>query len=104
MSQRPPGTGKARGGSFVSKQLQVVVAVACFLCCTAFLLSVIATHRTGSLIFPELIVAGDFNEDGNLDIAVSAWQPSLGNESNSTTSRSLPLRKKYFVIFLALSS
>ena len=29
-----------------------------------------ANHRTGSFILPELIQAGDFNEDGKLDLAV----------------------------------
>src|SRR5450432_1491925 len=31
-----------------------------------------ANHRTGTLILPELIVAGDFNQDGKLDLAVNA--------------------------------
>jgi FG-GAP-like repeat len=31
-----------------------------------------ANHRTGSLILPELIVAGDFNQDGKMDLAVDA--------------------------------
>ena len=29
-------------------------------------------HRTGTLILPELIVAGDFNQDGKMDLAVNA--------------------------------
>src|SRR5712691_2899094 len=37
----------------------------------ALLPSAYANHRTGSLILPELIVAGDFNGDGNLDLAVN---------------------------------
>lgn len=36
-----------------------------------FLPSVQANHRTGSLILPELLVAGDFNQDGNLDLAAN---------------------------------
>jgi len=32
----------------------------------------LANHRTGSLVLPELIVAGDFNQDGKLDLAVNA--------------------------------
>ena len=32
---------------------------------------VLANHRTGSLILPELIVVGDFNQDGNKDLAVN---------------------------------
>ena len=31
-----------------------------------------ANHRTGSLILPELLQAGDFNEDGKLDLAVNS--------------------------------
>jgi len=30
-----------------------------------------ANHQTGALISPELLVAGDFNEDGNLDLVVN---------------------------------
>ncbi len=37
----------------------------------AFLPSAFANHRTGSQILPELIVAGDFNQDGKLDLAVN---------------------------------
>ena len=33
--------------------------------------TVLANHRTGDLPLPELIVAGDFNQDGNLDLAVN---------------------------------
>jgi len=31
----------------------------------------LANHRTGKLILPELIAAADFNQDGNLDLAVN---------------------------------
>ncbi len=34
--------------------------------------SVFGNHRTGTEILPELIVAGDFNRDGKLDLAVNA--------------------------------
>src|SRR5882724_11369997 len=37
----------------------------------AFLPSALANHRTGTLIAPELLVAGDFNQDGNMDLAVN---------------------------------
>jgi FG-GAP-like repeat len=47
-------------------------ALACSLLCASFLPSAFANHRTGTLILPELLVAGDFNEDGNFDIAVNA--------------------------------
>ena len=46
-------------------------ALACFILSAAFLPSALANHRTGSLITPELLVAGDFNHDGNMDLAVN---------------------------------
>ena len=46
-------------------------ALACFLFSATFLPSVFANHRTGSLPTPELLVAGDFNQDGNMDLAVN---------------------------------
>jgi len=46
-------------------------ALACFILSAAFLPSAFANHRTGSIIAPELLVAGDFNGDGNLDLAVN---------------------------------
>ena len=46
-------------------------ALACFILSVAFLPSASANHRTGSIIAPELLVAGDFNQDGNMDLAVN---------------------------------
>src|SRR5262249_1468920 len=46
-------------------------ALACLILSAAFLPSASANHRTGSIIAPELLVAGDFNGDGNLDLAVN---------------------------------
>jgi FG-GAP-like repeat len=46
-------------------------ALACLLLSAAFLPSTFANHRTGSIIAPELLVAGDFNQDGNMDLAVN---------------------------------
>jgi hypothetical protein len=46
-------------------------ALACLILSAAFLPSASANHRTGSLITPELLVAGDFNQDGNMDLAVN---------------------------------
>ena len=43
-----------------------------FILAGALLPSAFGNHRTGSLILPELIVTGDFNQDGNLDLAVNA--------------------------------
>jgi len=37
----------------------------------AFLPSASANHRTGSITAPELLVAGDFNQDGKMDLAVN---------------------------------
>src|SRR4030095_8820076 len=52
------------------KKIQFL-ALACLILCAAFLPSALANHRTGSLITPELLVAGDFNQDGNMDLAVN---------------------------------
>jgi FG-GAP-like repeat len=38
---------------------------------TLWLTTAFGHHRTGDLALPELMVAGDFNEDGNLDLAVN---------------------------------
>jgi hypothetical protein len=46
-------------------------AWACVVLSVAFLPSALANHRTGSIIAPELLVAGDFNQDGNMDLAVN---------------------------------
>src|SRR6266480_728644 len=46
-------------------------ALACVILSAAFLPSAWANHRTGSIIAPELLVAGDFNQDGNMDLAVN---------------------------------
>ena len=45
--------------------------LACLVLSAAFLPSAWANHRTGSIIAPELLVAGDFNQDGNMDLAVN---------------------------------
>jgi hypothetical protein len=46
-------------------------AFACLILSAVFLPSAFGNHRTGSLPLPELLVAGDFNADGNLDLAVN---------------------------------
>ena len=46
-------------------------ALACFVLSAAFLPLAFGNHRTGSLALPELLVASDLNEDGNLDLAVN---------------------------------
>jgi len=46
-------------------------ALACLILSAAFLPSALANHRTGSIITPELLVAGDFNQDGKMDLAVN---------------------------------
>src|SRR5438874_629820 len=46
-------------------------ALACLIMSTTLLPSALANHRTGSIIAPELLVAGDFNQDGNMDLAVN---------------------------------
>src|SRR5438132_9957778 len=45
--------------------------LACLVLSAVFLPSAWANHRTGSIIAPELLVAGDFNQDGNMDLAVN---------------------------------
>src|SRR6266581_1123956 len=52
------------------KQKQFL-ALACLILSAALLPSAFANHRTGSIIAPELLVAGDFNQDGNMDLAVN---------------------------------
>lgn len=39
--------------------------------CAIFLSSAYGNHRTGSLVLPEEMVTGDFNQDGNVDLAVN---------------------------------
>src|SRR5438309_5722484 len=46
-------------------------ALACLIISTTLLPSALANHRTGSIIAPELLLAGDFNQDGNMDLAVN---------------------------------
>src|SRR5262245_48484146 len=53
------------------KQLQFLI-LGGVVFCAIFLSPALGNHRTGSLILPELIAAGDFNQDGNLDLAVNA--------------------------------
>jgi len=48
-----------------------LLILTCFLLSATFLPSAFGNHRTGSFALPELIVAGDFNGDGNLDLAVN---------------------------------
>lgn len=45
--------------------------LATFLLSAALLSPAFGNHRTGSFALPELIVAGDLNEDGNIDYAVN---------------------------------
>ena len=46
-------------------------AFVCLILSAVLLPSAFANHRTGSIIAPELLVAGDFNQDGNMDLAVN---------------------------------
>jgi FG-GAP-like repeat len=48
-----------------------VRALVCLILSAAFVPLAFANHRTGSIIAPELLVAGDFNQDGNMDLAVN---------------------------------
>jgi len=52
------------------KTLRISVLTCCALL-AMFLTSAYGNHRTGEFALPELIVAGDFNNDGNLDLAVN---------------------------------
>ncbi len=44
--------------------------LACLILSATFLPSAFGNHRTGMLALPEVLAAGDFNGDGNLDLAV----------------------------------
>src|SRR5258707_13363129 len=44
--------------------------VGCAFCAT-FTSSALANHRTGDFALPGIMTAGDFNRDGNLDLAVN---------------------------------
>ena len=46
-------------------------AFVCLILSAVLLPSAFANHRTGTQILPELLVAGDFNHDGNMDLAVN---------------------------------
>src|SRR6476659_1575462 len=52
------------------KKNYLITLAACALS-VVLLASAFANHRTGTLALPELIVAGDFNQDGKLDVAVN---------------------------------
>jgi len=52
------------------KKNYLITLAACALS-TVLLSSATANHRTGTLALPELIVTGDFNQDGKLDVAVN---------------------------------
>jgi len=45
--------------------------LACLVLSAAFLFKAFGNHRTGTLALPEILVAGDLNEDGKLDLAVN---------------------------------
>jgi len=51
-----------------SKLLSVL---ACLVLSLTFLRPAFGNHRTGTFALPELLAAGDFNRDGNLDLAVN---------------------------------
>ena len=44
--------------------------VGCALCAT-FTNSALANHRSGDWALPEIMTTGDFNQDGDLDLAVN---------------------------------
>jgi hypothetical protein len=47
------------------------LVVGCYVLSVTLLPSAFGNHRTGDFALPELIVAGDFNQDGKLDLAVN---------------------------------
>src|SRR5215471_11896704 len=49
-----------------------LLVLTCFLLFATFAPSGLANHRAGSLILPGILAAGDFNQDGNLDLAVNS--------------------------------
>lgn len=52
------------------KTTRISILICCALC-AIFLTPVQANHRTGTDPLPEVLTAGDFNGDGNLDLAVN---------------------------------
>lgn len=50
---------------------KILTALICLASFAVGLTSAYANHRTGTFALPELIKAGDFNKDGNLDLAVN---------------------------------
>ena len=50
---------------------KLFLALACLVVSVTFLRPAFGNHRTGSFALPELLAAGDFNRDGNLDLAVN---------------------------------
>src|SRR3982750_607988 len=50
---------------------KLFLTLAGFAVSVTFLSPALGNHRTGTLALPELLAAGDFNQDGNLDLAVN---------------------------------
>ena len=48
----------------------IVSLIGCILC-SALTNTALANHRAGDFSLPEIMTAGDFNHDGNLDLAVN---------------------------------
>jgi hypothetical protein len=53
-----------------NKKSTFLCLIGCALCAT-FASTVLANHRAGDFPLPEIMTAGDFNHDGNLDLAVN---------------------------------
>ena len=51
---------------------KLFLVLACLVVSVTFLRPAFGNHRTGSFALPELLAAGDFNRDGNLDLAVNS--------------------------------
>ena len=50
---------------------KLFLVLACLVVSVTFLRPAFGNHRTGTFALPELLAAGDFNRDGNLDLAVN---------------------------------
>jgi len=54
-----------------NKTSTILTLIGCALCAAFGTSTALANHRSGDFALPEIMTAGDFNHDGNLDLAVN---------------------------------